>query len=912
MKKNIDIRIMKLNKWYVPKSFDLDEVQNPVVLGFFDELKVEGVTENIDPGKLHPFMSGYKELIEWKIREKEKVEDFSSQEQILFLNIGERDKKDGTAFSEETVREFWSDKGGNYPYIFLSMIHICHKGNLVRALKKIKRTFRKNYLAYVSYDYCDIVLFAHNVKIRDFLNRIRKLFILAEGEEKIIFDTFSMVSFWPPHVREQASQKLSEEKVGVNTYEKFHVTINVSVRNYEQFKEWYESNIKNGYPRVKLKLYNIYGRHDVSITNEKADVQWLMWIMQILHDKNNQKMFWTFETFIKVIDANKKGIGVYNNLSQINKLQPIDELEQSYGKVRERLETDIRKLINNVGNLPDPGKYILPVYEVRDCICSIVKNGFAEEFVCCIYESFLHFISYLDKKIRKMEKGSIEIVREDEEQEEPVRESKIAQAYDEYFTAINNLVNSTMHSDRQFVQTTTVSAAYCFVPPKIMAFYNAYAYRLKQILKDESEREYNYTFLIYPSFSSSMSVKQISLKDDIPPCDRILTVTANEQTLYDIEAVICQLIHELAHYIGGDALRLRSIRRQKIIHTLVRWIADECKIDDMAYLRLLQYFDSATDDGKRNGIKAGTHQYLQSIYDLGRKIIRDMYEISKNDDFFTAEFEKVNDKNESFRDEFLESCGIEAKYQVDYTKYYKKQYHNVKYREFRDCIEKMNEPDTMVNYKNYIDLIKYVYSECYADLQMILVVAMNAEDYLNSFRINVDQKISTKRIIRISTIFRVMKDCGFWKEPTKQDSERFRAIYEVIREYNGTVERATEAERLRYAKKKAGMLRRENPGFSFKNGIKLKETMKKDMESTAGKMQEQKSVPMTDIAVGLYEYLIEVTERSLREYSNGDKPQKIQEVRMLIKEILAFKDVTSMFNCVESELESYKEVVYNL
>lgn len=503
--------------------------------------------------------------------------------------------------------------------------------------------------------------------------------------------------------------------------------------------------------------------------------------------------------------------------------------------------------------------------------------------------------------------GSEKLSREDK-----VRESDIAQAYDEYFTAINTLVNSTMHSDRQFVQTTTVSAAYCFVPPKIMAFYNAYVYRLKQILNDESEKKYNYTFLIYPGFSSSMSVKQISLKSDKPPCDRILTVTANEKTLYDIEAVICQLIHELAHYIGGDALRLRSIRSQKIIHTLVRWTADECKIGDMTYQRLLQYFDSAADDEKRNGIKAGTHQYLQSIYDLGRKIIRDMDEISENDDFFTTEFEKVNDKNESLCDEFLESCGIEAKYQADYTKYYKKQYHNVKYREFRDCIKKMDESDTMVNYEKYIGLIKYVYSECYADLQMILVVAMNAEDYLNSFRINVGQKISTKRIIRISTIFRVMKDCGFWKEPTKQDSERFRAIYEIIREYNGTVEKATEAERLRYAKKKAGMLRRENPGFSFKNGIKLKETMKKDMESAAGKMQEQKSVPMTDIAAGLYEYLIEVTESSLREYSKGDKPQKIQEVRKLIKEILDFKDATSMFNCVESELESYKEAVYNL
>lgn len=898
MSKKIDIRIMKLNKWYVPKSFDLHEVINPVVLGFFDELKVPEMKKDIDFGKLHPFTAGYRELAAWKIQEKRNVEDFSSQEQILFLNIEEEDKEDGTAFSEAAVQAFWSDKGRDCPYVFLSMIHICHKDKLVRALKKIKEVFQKDYLTYISFDYCDIVLFARNIQIYGFLNNIRKLFISGKEEEKIIFDTFSMVSFWPPRIGEQFSADLPEKETA-NFGEKFHATINISVRDYEQFKEWYEGEIKSSAPG--LKLYNIYGRHDVSVTNEEAGVQWLMWIMQMLHDKDNQKMFWTFETFIKVID-NEEDTGTSKDLRQINKLRQIDELEQGYEKVKARLNRDIQKLEKAVEVLPDPGKYILPVYEVRDCICSIVKNGFAEEFVCCIYESFLHFISYMERKIRKMDEESAEITKDEEEQEDQGRENKIAKAYDEYFTAINTLINSTMHSDRQFVQTTTVSAAYCFVPPKIMAFYNAYVYRLKQILKEGSEKEYNYTFLIYPSFSPSMSVKQISLKDDIPPCDRILTVTANEQTLYDIEAVICQLIHEMAHYIGGNALRLRSVRRQKIIHTLLRWIADECKIDDMAYHRLLLYFDN--DDKKRNGIKSGTHQYLQSVYDLGRQIIMDMYGIKEEDDFFTAA--------ETFCDEFLESCGIDAEYQADYAAHYKRQYHNVKYGEFRDCIVKMNKPDSMKKYKKYIELIKYVYSECYADMQMILVVGMNAEDYLNSFRINVGQKISTKRIIRISTIFRVMKDCGFWKEPTEQDSERFRAIHGIISEYNDTVEKETEQDRLRCAKEKAGLLRRENPDFSFENGIQLKETTKGSTASADGKAQRRKSVPMTDIAAGLYEYLIEVMGNSLKEYSKGDKLQKIQEVRKLIREILDFKDATTIFNCVEAELESYKQEVYNL
>ena len=43
----------------------------------------------------------------------------------------------------------------------------------------------------------------------------------------------------------------------------------------------------------------------------------------------------------------------------------------------------------------DKSGFLLPIYEVRDCICSILKNTFAEEFIYCMYESFRHFIVYM-------------------------------------------------------------------------------------------------------------------------------------------------------------------------------------------------------------------------------------------------------------------------------------------------------------------------------------------------------------------------------------------------------------------------------------------------------------------------------------------------------------------------------------
>ena len=134
----IDIRIMKLNKWYVPKTYDWNSSDTPMVLGYFDALEVHEL--QIDTEKCHPFTGGYRELIRQKIFTKEELTDYSSQEQILFLNICESDSADGSGFAENTVQSFWEDK--NSPYVFVSMIHINHSNKLNLALKKSEKSFK--------------------------------------------------------------------------------------------------------------------------------------------------------------------------------------------------------------------------------------------------------------------------------------------------------------------------------------------------------------------------------------------------------------------------------------------------------------------------------------------------------------------------------------------------------------------------------------------------------------------------------------------------------------------------------------------------------------------------------------------------------------------------------------------------
>lgn len=884
-RKNIDIRIMKLNRWYVPKSTDLHECENPVILGYFDELQVRKADADNTLGTVHPFTAGYAELVRWRSQNKILTVDYSAQEQILFLNMAEDEEENGTSFHEKTVEDFWNRENGSCPYLFLSMIHISHSGKLVKALQKIKKVFRDNYLSYISYDYCDIVLFARKMQIPDFVNKIQQLFEVSEGEEKVIFDTFSMVSFYPACNQAQVDgQKTDASESDKAAKEQFQVTINLSIRDHRAFEEWYQREADD--QGFKTEYYDLFGRHDVSITREDADTQWLMRIMEKLHDKENQKIFWTFETFIKVKRTSALNIDS----------DTAEGLEEVYKKVKDRMQREIDKLRDAIKRLGiiDEVRYILPVYEVRDCIWSIAKNNFAEEFICCIYESFLHFISYITVEIEKLNTTS---------KDPRLYENEIAKTYDKYFAAINTLVNSTMHNERQFVQATAFNAVFCSVPPKIMAFYNAYIYRIKQILRETDSREY--TFLIYPSFTPIMSIEPIT-PDTPPPSDRILTVRISERFLYDIESVIYQLVHELAHYVGHN-LRCRSTRRKKIMPALLRWIAEECGVEREIYQILLQVdAEDRTDAQVENCVDYTL--YLEYLPEVSKNLIRILGNWKNIQDLFERYYQEHNHIMEE--DQFLTGCGIGGEYQQAYIENYIKQYAFVKHYSFHEKLMKMNSFDRADKYRAYIELIQDVYHECYADLQMILVLGMDVEDYLSTFLINLEVPVESllsrpESIIRISAVFRTMMECRIWQMPQEQDHSSFRRVFDFIGKYNQSVTRYVEEDRIAMAKQKAENLAVQASRFDARDGIRLKNKDEEKIQLFTGE-QMPEITPFAELAEGVYEYLLEVLGVSLEEYSLPEKAQKIKQLRILIKKILCFEDATEVFNCVEKELITYK------
>ena len=894
MGNKIDVRILKLDKRYVPKTFVPKEEEEYIALGYFDAVQVEGV--QIDPNQEHPFMGGYNVSAEWKKTEKEKPVDYGSQEQMLFTNICEMDSEnsseDGTCFKEETINNFWEDMSS--PYLFLSMIHINHKGNLKKVLKSIKGEFKKDYLSYISFDYCDIIVFVKKICIKDFFDKIKRVLQSYETVEErkthkkykkhLVFDNFSLVSFYSQYLQEQhGKEKYSEEK------ERFSATVNLSVRDYEGFTRWYEGLEEDGF---QMYRYDMFGRHDISIVNNEANTGWLLNIMDKLHDKNNHSLFWTFETYIKVPENSTSD-------TQLSKGPLSNAL---YEGVMKELQDEIDDLKNVVkqSNLNNEHSFLLPVCEVRDCICSIVKNSFAEEFVYCIYESFRHFIVYMTDQIQQANKqGNAKICEE-----------SIAESYDKYFTALNTLVNSTMHSERQFIQATAFNAIFYSVPPKIMAFYNAYIYRIKQILTVE-ENGCQYTFLIYPSFSPVVSVERISLKDDKPPCDRILSVRIDEKALYDVEVLSYQLVHELAHYIGGG-VRCRNQRNHLIIHSLLHKIIELCDIQDAAAIKVLrEYADDYApiinkymEDMQTDGAK-----FLRALMNYGNKELKDK---------FRNCLRSSQENEDGICDKSLYDLGFEdEKIQSAYINLYPEQYYTEKYN---DCLSQLLRMNTTNNTKEYglmIELLTNIYSECYADLQMILVLAVNPEDYLNLFFSKhsiTEEELWNDRedLIRISIILKVMTDCGIWEKSmiSNNDLKELAArMFDTVEEAFGFVEAD----------------RRDKDSETLKGLKPLVEGYRTEVENSIGFHGKQKKREIAGIhtytgkrnslnaysepAYGLYGYLLYVMDAALREYQKPVKREEIRKVRGIVSLMFDFEDPIRVFNCIEDEIDNYKGVL---
>lgn len=133
----------------------------------------------------------------------------------------------------------------------------------------------------------------------------------------------------------------------------------------------------------------------------------------------------------------------------------------------------------------------------------------------------------------------------------------------EYYDFIKKLKLCTQNftkPNRVFSQMADFNIRYFDIPSKFLALYNAYIYRMRELLNTNTDRQYE--FLVCPGMNSQTEVREVyaRTKDNM----HLFSVEIPEVMMYMMKLMFITLGHEVSHFVGSE-IRNRGKRFESVI-----------------------------------------------------------------------------------------------------------------------------------------------------------------------------------------------------------------------------------------------------------------------------------------------------------------------------------------------------------
>lgn len=951
--KEQDIRIIQLSKWQIPKSKSVMNYMGEnayLSIGYFDMIDVRRVQKD----GTHPLLAAYKMSHRHAEGEKQNsgeqdittgiplpenplLENYTMQELIVFADVNTEH------FNQKEIDEFWN---ADSLVIFVSLIHIDNESDVHEIIKNIHSCFKgKKYLVYFSFDYSGIILLAKEMGMREYLRLLFQLNYGNKDRKQRIRDSYSFYGFSKSELKKYfekfdlAGDDIAKALSYMDSQsfdERFSVSVNVGVQNYNVYKEFREK-VKAVSPGVSE--YGLFGRHDISLVNEDADLRWLVYVQYLLNKftmtdekQKEEHLLSTHETFVKISD--------------IDNFEDTEEaIENEFFELaKEKLNKLCSEFVCRLDEGRYNGEYKIPVLAVKYSILSILKNRFAEDFVLCMYQSFCEFIQYLTEKM----------THEDDDV------MKFDKCFSDYFRGLNSLVNSAMHSERQFIQATAFNAIIYDVPSKIMAFYMAMVNEFQQMIRGEADNRY--TFLLTPSFNNEISMDVISYSRERPPHDRILMVLINESSLYNPKEVIRRMAHEVAHFVG-DNLRSRELRKKhtklSVIYIILSHVLHGAFLETDDIFELIDGIenrlsanmrfsddeenysvdllsvlpDIVNDFCKNNEIKVYICKYIedmlkiylgeqstgqqdaqearQELQDYLRAITAGCTVLSQKiseGPFYTRAFTEREIqilKNLIWKDIEEEAGYINTEREI---RMYEGKISQSVIRRSGSGI--LNERVVGEFIKSFVSM----YSESFADIEMLLLTETSYAKYLEGFiveeRLDVDRvEAHLEDLARISMVVFAMRFTGIWDFIESENP--FSECPADAREKLQKLQAKTE-EQIHILRKYISDNGKEEAEPYYGVGKPFAGKSREDGESLERMWQVEDEMLLSDdnatfyINEKLFIYLIECIKKSVEHYQAPEKYEKVKKLRKTIKAVSDFKEVETVFVTICGAIRDYK------
>ena len=746
-----DIRLVRFqNNDSIKKHYDPACPQDHSYLSFsyFNNIKITEVNSHTS---VNPLNAGYEKLSQLLLKERGQI---SQQCIVAFL-----DYKEQHEISTDDVKAFWSNK--TQPLFFVTLVKVATEGSVKNTTNRIKKIFEKektNYLLYITFEYDEIIIFFRASSFKEYSDLIMRLnYENLPDLSNDVVDTITMCNF--SQNTKHYTKKTEFEKFGA------HIclgTDNISYLN--EFLDEFCDEIGNTETIQRCLL----GRNDIALINTKADLNWLY----TLYEKYMKQEKVTFTTFkLTILTEPPKGYDLSIHNQSLIKCKSI---KFNKSEIQIKLEKFIEdyKLFCESLQMDYDEVFLRVIHDVFDSIYYMQQNQLSDDLIVCLFPQIEDFVNYLEWLY------SCSINKFDLFKEINQLWSLINRVYLNFVV----LINSTVHSSRQFIQIPHCSAPAFEMSPKIMAYYSIIIRKMSDVLNDDPN---SCGIILAPKLVEELEVESLALDSTEPR--QFISIGISEKMFYNIKRTVAISSHELAHFVGSKSRN----RHQRIKYILTYFLIIFLLYIDEEYSKLLSsnYSTSSYSTNmqkiisvsqklceycyEKMGIEAidESSLYLRNLQELINSLIKmffndynfieEIYTLLYSEKKCEVKLYPINEKNVNnglVQEIFEEFQNI---YNSSYT-------HSMFLNAIGKFISRTND-STMVNTINYYcqEYVPYIFSESYADIVMIKLFNMSFKDYCELYFEEPNISFGSNfegELIRIFCVIYTMIDGGFWKE----------------------------------------------------------------------------------------------------------------------------------------------------
>lgn len=769
----LDVRVISLYSRSAKGNSAIEDLkfsgENYRSFVYFEFINVNPVTlraDDHDSGELHasPLFCAYKST-----EKNENIEKYPFRRNFLvFCDINQ--------YSAEGVKKFWESK---QPITFFTTINLTdpqHARDVERILQKLLP--KGSYICYHSFETFDIMLIYKGSDFNKYYKCIFELNYVYSKEIGLI-DSFTFFG-------------LDQSADFTDNGEPFGCEITFSVNNMQEVLNIQKSIQNEG---IMINGFWTLGRRDYCFLIEDITLTQLLKVLEYFGNNikksnnilaiDNMKMI-----LLSKPDVEVKGCTVDRKID--NKLtlwakNLCEKYEEAYAVICDHLCVEKDEV------------FLKWVKDSCELSCQLYSNSLSHIVAQCLLPHYVDFFTYfirLGDRIKKLNKKIWSVKNADD----------FRKGNNRFYTAVLSLIDSIDQSNRQLIYGPSFHSISIDMPPKLIAFYKAISHKLIRVLKDKEDCKNFYGIIFAPSFVPDLTVTPLidHIQHHIDMCDKelsrdqLLVIDIGESSIYDMTRTVAVLTHEISHYVGNctrcrikrtaamvkytihqalEVLILDFIKKDYIkVEMSEDMFGEMCVLVENLYMKMIKITnDQECDD--RSSIYDGD-LYMDDVVKCG--MLKVFEDITQDRDLrqliveylfkaYTKQNENITDREYSKLYQWRKntiglnaSCDLERSLLIQKIdsdiQYWAMTYFDLQIMPIEQSVKEECRDWT------YIDAVKSLYSETFADLQTILLLDLSFIEYADLLLRDVSYLSDIlMRMAVISVVLKNKKHDG-WKD----------------------------------------------------------------------------------------------------------------------------------------------------